>query len=149
MIPQKKIEQACWEIEKMSFKGEKGKPFRDTGYDSEAVAAGYELAIEEVLQFLENEFIPGKPNPNRKVDFKWKTLISVFGKPVCEFKNFNQWVNHASLWLREYPGRDYVILCIDSEGYACRIGADFMNSDKKDRFPVRCYAITRSVYSKL
>jgi hypothetical protein len=57
-MEQKKIRKILNEIEKMSesFRPKKGK-FGDTEFDSEAVQYGYDLAISEVLQFLEAKLL--------------------------------------------------------------------------------------------
>lgn len=62
---------------------------------------------------------------------------------VCEFTNFQQWVNKASSWLGgvsgggvKYKARERVV-CYDAKDRICRIGADFMRADREDAFPVR------------
>jgi hypothetical protein len=62
---------------------------------------------------------------------------------IGTFERFQQWVNRASSILSGYKNEE--IICLDSKGNMCHIGADFMMADKKGTFPVTAYRIIRAV----
>ena len=68
-----------------------------------------------------------------------KINIEINAKLICQFDKFQHWVNHASSYLGGLSRG--TLLCLDKDGNACDIGADFMKARDKDRFPVSCYLI--------
>lgn len=64
---------------------------------------------------------------------------------VCVFTSFQQWVTHARSWLGGVSGAGYRhkkrenVICRDSVGRECRVGADFMRADKEGTFPVTAH----------
>jgi len=70
--------------------------------------------------------------------------ININAELICEFSNFNSWVNHASSWLGRLPKYTQYI-CVDTNGNICDIGEDFMKARDNNRFPVKAYRLVRSV----
>ena len=56
---------------------------------------------------------------------------------ICQFHSFHHWVNKAQSWLSGYKSSQ--IVCLDTKGRRCEIGADFQRADKEDAFPVTVY----------
>lgn len=61
------------------------------------------------------------------------------GEKVFEFSSFTRWVNKAQGWFAAYglTGRD--VICLDTKGRICTIGADFMRARDDDAYPVTVY----------
>jgi len=70
--------------------------------------------------------------------------LKIRAELICEFNSFQEWVNKASSRLGGYNKNYHVLLCLDKEGYACKMGADMQAAKDNDRFPVKAYFITRS-----
>lgn len=68
--------------------------------------------------------------------------IELKAEYVCEFIDFNNWVNKASSWIGGYP-RDQKVICIDINGNALTNGLDFMKARDNDLFPVKAYRLIR------
>jgi hypothetical protein len=72
--------------------------------------------------------------------------INVNAEFICEFNNFEQWVNYASRTLgRARKTRNDILLCVDTAGNTCVIGEDFMFARDNHLFPVKAYRIPRSI----
>jgi|SRR5665647_151443 len=70
--------------------------------------------------------------------------ILINAEKVCEFSNFQSWVNHASSWIGGNRQAGNVILCIDTAGNTCSTGADMMAARDTNRFPVTAYLLLLS-----
>jgi len=70
--------------------------------------------------------------------------ILINAEKVCEFSNFQSWVNHASSWIGGNRQAGKVILCIDTAGNTCSTGADMMAARDTNRFPVTAYLLLLS-----
>lgn len=64
----------------------------------------------------------------------------------CVFTSLAQWECKARSWLggisgggTKYKSAEKNIVCIDSVGRLCKIGADFMRADAECTFPVTVY----------
>jgi hypothetical protein len=71
-------------------------------------------------------------------------LLKVNAERITEFRTFEEWVNKASSRLGHFSDRHHVLVCLDKEGNACLIGADFMRARDCNRFPVTAFLILRS-----
>lgn len=70
--------------------------------------------------------------------------LTINAEKVCEFSNFQSWVNHASSWIGGARESGHVILCIDKAGNTCSTGADFMAARDANRFPVTAWFLLLS-----
>jgi len=71
--------------------------------------------------------------------------VSLPAKEIAEFPTFSNWVNTATSKLAgQYDKKTHELLCVDSAGFICSIGADFMAAQKANRFPVKAYLIKLS-----
>lgn len=75
-------------------------------------------------------------------------LLKINAERITEFRTFDEWVNKASSRLGHLSDRHHVLICLDKEGNACHIGADFMKARDNNLFPVTAFLIQRSVNSK-
>lgn len=68
---------------------------------------------------------------------------------VCDFATYQEWVCKARSWLGGISGgglrykKTEKVICRDTLGRECRIGADFMRADKEGTFPVTAYRRAR------
>ncbi|HZK69848.1 MAG TPA: hypothetical protein VFC36_09700, partial [Paludibacter sp.] len=70
--------------------------------------------------------------------------LTINAEKVCEFSNFQSWVNHASSWIGGNRQAGNIILCIDTAGNTCSNGADMMAARDTNRFPVTAYLLLLS-----
>ena len=65
---------------------------------------------------------------------------------VFQFTSFQQWVNKASSWYAQHrDNRHTQFLAVDSEGYVCVIGQNFMDAQANNRFPIKVYKLKTSL----
>lgn len=80
-----------------------------------------------------------EPKSDRTTPFFQAEIITVFyGK--------QDWINRAQRALGHIRERQEVLLCLDSEGYACHIGEDFRVAKEQNRYPVTAYKVLRSAH---
>jgi hypothetical protein len=67
-----------------------------------------------------------------------------------QFADFEQWLNHANMWLTRHPqyndtehghqsgwrGHHFKAICFDAKGRICKQGADFGRARDENTFPV-------------
>ena len=70
--------------------------------------------------------------------------LTINAEKVCEFSNFQSWVNHASSWIGGNRQAGKVILCIDTAGNTCSTGADMKAARDSNRFPVTAWLLLLS-----
>jgi hypothetical protein len=78
--------------------------------------------------------------------FRSFQAIPILNQLVFEFTSFQNWVNKASYWYSQHrDNRHTQFLAIDSEGYVCIIGQNFMDADANNRFPIKVYKLKSSI----
>lgn len=71
--------------------------------------------------------------------------IPVLNQLVFEFTSFQEWVNKASSWYAQHRDHRHTqFLAIDSEGFVCLVGQNFMDAEKHNRFPIKVYKLKSS-----
>jgi hypothetical protein len=73
-----------------------------------------------------------------------KNPLRVQYKQVCQFKDFEQWVDMASSWIGGHSKKHQVIICIDKSGHVCHVGQDFAVAEKQNFFPITVYRLIRA-----
>jgi len=69
--------------------------------------------------------------------------ITLNATEVTQFTSVEDWVNRAQRVFSGFTNR-HKLVCIDTQGYCCSIGADFHESRDQNRFPVTVYLLTPS-----
>ena len=76
-------------------------------------------------------------------------VVGCKAKEVFTFTDFEKWVDWAGKAIAGVAkANGTVLVCIDSGGYLCHIGEDFMEARDNNRFPVTAFLLTRSVKIK-
>lgn len=70
--------------------------------------------------------------------------IKVQAEYLTTFRNINDWVDKAFSEIGGY-GDMQQVLCLDKNGNACHVGADFTAAKKADSFPVKAYRLIRTI----
>ena len=70
--------------------------------------------------------------------------VTINATKICEFADFNSWVNYATIALGGYQKNHEPIICLDVDGNTCHTGEDFNLAFRCCRFPVTAYLLLRS-----
>jgi hypothetical protein len=63
------------------------------------------------------------------------------GPEMFRFTSFEQWVNKAQSWFKNYGVSPSQYVCIDATGRICGKGKQFMSARDRGAFPVVVYHI--------
>lgn len=61
------------------------------------------------------------------------------GRPLFEFRTFDDWVNNAKRRFEESRRDSRTAICIDTKGRICGMGREFMRARDEGTFPVTVY----------
>ena len=72
---------------------------------------------------------------------KQSEIVTVKGKKLFEFNNFNDWLNTAQNKFLAVNLRPNHYLCVDTQGNVCIKGVEFMTARDSGYFPVTVYQV--------
>jgi hypothetical protein len=67
---------------------------------------------------------------------------------LFQFSSKQDWINNASRLFAKYknPEDSFAVaplICVDTTGHLCAIGADFQEAENKGSYPISVYRLTR------
>lgn len=81
-------------------------------------------------------------NMLRRFESDVNTISVTVGPELFRFTSEREWVNKAQSWFINSGYKGDYVLCVDSAGRVCTIGAHFMRATNENTYPIICYVKT-------
>lgn len=107
------------------------------------LVVGYQTLIENFCNPNSSSL-----EPSENLFIKEENDLGVRAQEVCEFANFNSWVQNAKDWLGCFSQKERIV-CFDSEGNALTCGEDFQYARDNNMFPIKAYRMIRNTEEKI